>query len=104
MKSIQRRLILGVGVAYCLLWSIGGVAVYLVVRAGYVAEFDRVLKANAQALAAMTDQRAGRVESDYSEDLMPGFAHARHPDYFQLWLPEGSTQKRSPSLAGSDLP
>ena len=104
MKSIQRRLILGVGVAYCLLWSIGGVAVYLVVRAGYVAEFDRALKANAQALAAMTDQKAGRVESDYSEDLIPGFAHARHPDYFQLWLPDGSPQKRSPSLAGNDLP
>jgi two-component system, OmpR family, heavy metal sensor histidine kinase CusS len=104
VKSIQRRLIFVIGVAYCLLWSIGGLAVYLVVRAGYVAEFDRVLKANAQALAAMTDQRAGRVESDYSEDLMPGFARARHPDYFQLWLPDGSTQTRSPSLADNDLP
>jgi two-component system sensor histidine kinase QseC len=80
------------------------VAVYLVVRAGYVAEFDRALKANAQALAAMTDQKAGRVESDYSENLIPGFARARHPDYFQLWLSDGSTQKRSPSLAGNDLP
>jgi signal transduction histidine kinase len=104
VKSIQRRLILTVGVAYCLLWSVGGLAVYLVVRAGYFAEFDRVLKANAQTLAAMTDQRDGQVESDYSKDLLPGFAHGRHPDYFQLWLPNGSTQKRSPSLAGNDLP
>lgn len=104
MKSIQRRLILAVGVAYCLLWSIGGLAVYLVVRAGYVAEFDRVLKANAEALATMTNQKAGQVESDYSEDLMPGFAHSRHPDYFQLWLPDGSAHKRSPSLASNDLP
>jgi two-component system sensor histidine kinase QseC len=104
VKSIQRRLILAVGVSYCLLWSIGGLAVYLVVRAGYVAEFDRVLKANAEALATMTNQKAGQVESDYSDDLMPGFARTRHPDYFQLWLPDGSTRKRSPSLVSNDLP
>jgi two-component system sensor histidine kinase QseC len=104
VKSIQHRLIFTVGVAYCLLWSIGGLAVYLVVRAGYVAEFDRVLKANVQALATMTNQKAGQVESDYSQELMPGFTHGRHPDYFQLWLPDGSTQKRSPSLASNDLP
>jgi len=103
VRSIQHRLILSVGGALCLLWSIGGLAVYLVVRTGYVAEFDRVLRANAQTLAAMTDQRAGQVESDYSQDLLPGFARTRHPDYFQLWLSDGSTQKRSPSLAGNDL-
>jgi len=104
VKSIQQRLVFGVGAAYCLLWAVGGVAVYLVVRSGYVAEFDRVLKANAQALATVTNQRAGQVETDYSEDLMPGFSPGRHADYFQLWLPDGSTRKRSRSLGDGDLP
>jgi two-component system, OmpR family, heavy metal sensor histidine kinase CusS len=104
VSSIRRRLTLGLALACGCLWSAGSLASYLVMRAGLVAEFDRGLETDARALALLTSDNAGQVEFDASAELAPAFARAAPPDFFQLWLPGGSTLERSPSLKGADLP
>jgi len=103
VSSIQRRMTWGLCAACTLLWSLGGLALYLIVRAGLFAEFDSALKANARAWATMTSQKDGRVIFDYDGDLPPAFRSLHRPDYFQMWLPDGSTLQRSSSLRGRDL-
>ena len=104
MNSIQRRLTLGLGALCCLLWSVGGLTAYLAVRTGLIAEFDQALKSGAQALATLTEQSQGQFKFDSAGELMPAFDRAQHPDYFQLWAPDGSTLARSPSLQNASLP
>ena len=104
MNSIRRRLTLGLLIGFCLLWAAGGTVLYLTIRAGLMAEFDGALKATAEGLAALTRQEKGSVEVEFTGEFMPGFERKRWPDYFQLWRPDGTTVKRSPSLKDGDLP
>ena len=105
MNSIQRRLSLMLGTICCLLWGAGSLAAYLAVRAGLISEFDLALKTDIQALSNMTEQSEAGFKFDSTDEFMPKFQREDHPDYFQLWEPDGSTLYRSPSLEeGRDLP
>jgi two-component system sensor histidine kinase QseC len=70
----------------------------LAVRAGLISEFDLALKTDIQALANMTEQSETGFKFDSTGEFMPKFQREDHPDYFQLWVPDGSTLYRSPSL------
>ena len=104
MNSIRRRLTVGLLIGFCVLWAVGGTVLYLTIRGGLMAEFDSALKATAEGLASLTSQEKGLVEVDFSGEFMPGFEHKRLPDYFQIWRPDGTIVKRSPSLKEGDLP
>ena len=104
MNSIRRRLTVGLLVGFSLLWAAGGIVLYLAIRAGLMAEFDDSLKATAGGLSVATEQQKGLVEVDFTGDFRSAFERRRLPDYFQLWLPNGTTLTRSPSLKNSDLP
>lgn len=104
MTSIRRRMTLTLLVVCSLLWGCGGVVLYLVLRAGLVAEFDQALEATALTLQPMTEFTQGRIEFDAGGELMPSFGRsAPRPDYFQIALPDGTTLARSPSLRKKDL-
>ena len=98
MTSIQRRLTIALALLCCALWSAGGIALYLLLRAGLVGEFDHTSRVTAQRLAALTERTESGSAFDASGDLLPAFEPGDHPDYFQVWLPDGSTLARSPSL------
>ena len=98
MNSIQRRLILTLGTICCLLWFAGSLIAYFAVRAGMISQFDLALTTDIQALANMTEQSEAGFKFDSSGEFMPKFQREDHPDYFQLWLPDGATLYRSPSL------
>lgn len=104
MNSIQRRLNLSLGAVSCLLGGIGGIALYLILRAGLLAEFDDALRANAESLSLQTEQSRTEFKFDPVGELMPAFERVEHADYFQLWLSDGSTLARSTSLQDHDLP
>jgi len=87
-----------------LLWAGGAAALYLAMRAGLVAEFDRALEAQARALAALTSEEDGRYEMDFDATLMPSFSKGAHPDSFQLWLPDGTPWQSRPAAEGGRLP
>jgi two-component system sensor histidine kinase QseC len=98
MNSIQRRLSLTVGAICCLLWFAGSLIAYFALRAGLISQFDLALTTDIQALANMTEQTEAGFKFDSSGEFMPKFQREDHPDYFQVWLPDGSTLYRSPSL------
>lgn len=66
------------------------------------AEFDRALETKARALVALTEQDAVGVEFDFRDELMPEFRAGASPEYFELWLTDGSLLARSPSLEGGE--
>lgn len=102
--SIQRRLIVGLGLMGLTLWGGAACALYLTLRAGLIAEFDQALRANAQGLATLAENSGGVIKFDPAGDLMPAFERRERPDYFELWLPDGSRLARSRSLRKGSLP
>ena len=66
MTSIQRRLTLALALLCCTLWTAGGIALYVLLRAGLVGEFDHTSRVTAQRLAALTEhtESMGAFEVD----------------------------------------
>lgn len=104
MKSIQRRLMAGVFCGALALLLGGGTALWWRTRAVLQTEFDTASRAKALALVSLTKQQDGHVELDFAPGSVPEFARRKRPEYFQIWLADGTTLERSASLAGNDLP
>jgi len=103
MSSIRSRLITGLLVGFCLLGGAGVLVLHVAIRKALTKEFDQVLQAKANALAAMTRVEKGSIDLDYSKEFMPEFTVSKSPDYFQMWLPDGRCVLRSSSLRHSEL-
>ncbi len=101
---MERRLTIALALVCCVLWSAGGLALYWLLRADLVGEFDRTSQVTVERLATFAEYSLGRIAFDSSGELLPAFERADRPDYFQVWLPDGSTLARSPSLAEGALP
>jgi signal transduction histidine kinase len=92
-------------------YLIGGTALVLLV-AGFILrtivadalqrEFDRALLARARGLVALTEQEGDQVEFEFQSEHTPEFAAGAEPEYFELWLADGSLIQRSPSFDTSD--
>ena len=65
-------------------------------------EFDRALLAKARGLVALTEQEGGQIEFEFDPEHMPEFGAGAEPEYFELWLADGSLIQRSPSFDASD--
>jgi two-component system sensor histidine kinase QseC len=92
-------------------YLIGGTALALLV-AGFVLrtivadalqrEFDRALLAKARGLVALTEQEGDQVEFEFQSEHMPEFAGGAEPEYFELWLADGTLVQRSLSFDTSE--
>ncbi len=98
-QQLTRKLLLTVG----LILGAGGATVYLCARATLQGQFDAALRAKAQAIATLTEEKSGRVEIEFSDEHMRGF-EARGNDFFELWDGEGGSLERSRSLRDAHLP
>jgi two-component system sensor histidine kinase QseC len=103
MTSLRRRLsaylLLGVGgllVATALVLS-------LVISPWQEGELESTLLAKARALETFTKLRADHVELDFADQFMPEFQALENPEYFELWLGDGSVLKRSNSLRAQKI-
>lgn len=103
MRSLQGRLLLGTAIASTVMLLAAGAVVYLLVRLALVAEFDAVLAAKARALGTLVEQDGDKVDFEAGNVAMPEFERATRPEYFELWLEEGSVLARSKSLRGGHL-
>jgi signal transduction histidine kinase len=65
-------------------------------------EFDEVLATKALGLAALTEEDGSRVEFDFVPERAPEFGDVTAPEYFELWLSDGTLLTRSPSFERSD--
>ncbi|HOW18356.1 MAG TPA: HAMP domain-containing protein, partial [Phycisphaerae bacterium] len=103
MRSLQGRLLLGTAIASAVMLLAAGMVLYLLVRLALVAEFDAVLAAKARALGTLVEQDGDKVDFEAENVAMPEFERANRPEYFELWLEEGSVLARSKSLRGGHL-
>ena len=104
MRSIRRRLTLSLLVGSGLLVLALGLIASTVVARRLRHEFDQSLLAKARALVTLTLQHRGEVEIDFADEFMPEFEAPSQPEYFELWLADGTLIERSRSLGSRDLP
>jgi len=103
VTTIRQRLTRKLGLTIGLLIAAGGLAVYLCARTALQGQFDAGLRAKAQALSTLTEQKAGKVEIDFSDENMRSFEMGGR-DFFELRLVDGTTVERSRSLGDTSLP
>jgi signal transduction histidine kinase len=103
LTSIRGRLLVGVVGGMSILLVGFAAIVYGVMRRSLTTSFDEVLGATARAIAAAVEQDAHRVKGDVDEREVPGLRRGAGPDYFQVWLDDGSSLVESASLKGGRL-
>jgi signal transduction histidine kinase len=104
MQSLRTRLFVYVAGGAALLILLAGVALTWTIATWLEQEFDRGLEAKARALIALTEEGAGGIEFDFEPELMPEFGSPTEPEYFELWLDDGTLIARSPSFELGDEP
>lgn len=103
MRSLRSRLLLGTTLGAALVLSAAGLALYLAMRALLLGEFDEALAGKARTLAVLVERDDDGVEFEYATGSMPEFDDGAHPEYFQIWLSDGTVLGRSGSLGNNDL-
>jgi signal transduction histidine kinase len=101
--SLRARLLLGVGASTAAALVLFALLVYRLERTALYDEMDRALRTRAQALSALVEQEANGIENDLGRSRMPAFSRRERPQYFQLWLPDGTVLERSQSLGDASL-
>ncbi len=102
--SLRRRLLVGTACGFAVILMGAGVALYFLMHSTLVREFDSALQAQARTLADLIEQEGNHIDLEFEEADLSSFRRADHPDYFQVWLEDGSVLHRSPSLGTSDMP
>ncbi len=101
MTSIRKRTSLLVAFSVAMLLALGGVLLFLVVRAALTRQFDDGLSTRAAALQALTRFDGTKVEMDVSGDVLPRYKPGADAEYFLAWVdgPDGWKElARSESL------
>jgi len=101
MNSIRRHLLTSLLIGLTLVLGAAGAALFVQVRAILTSEFDRAERAEAALLVAQTEDDGEKVQLDLFGISAPEY---KRDEYYQLWLPDGQTVARSPSLGFDDLP
>lgn len=98
--QIIRKLLLG------LLFILGGgsLGIYFCARTALLEQFDRTLRATANAVVSGAEVQGNHLEVEIDEQYMREFHDGVPVDFFQIRSANGSTVKRSSSLATNDLP
>ena len=108
MHSIGRRLLLVLSIGFAALVAVAAIYLERAIREHETGEFDATLLAEGRALMTLiAEDDEGFGEFEYAPEYMPHFERAESPDYFQIWLGDGTPLPagRSGSLkAGQDLP
>jgi two-component system sensor histidine kinase QseC len=118
VRSIRAALQARLLAALILVLVVAGGALYLLIHARLLAQFDAALLGKARLLAAGVKYEGETLEADFVEQPPPELARTRDPEYLELWgegevsladllspaAPGPRVLARSPSLDGRDLP
>jgi heavy metal sensor kinase len=97
--SLRRRLLVRAAAALAILFALAAGAMYLMLRASLLADFDAALASEASALASLAEQDANRIKIELEPGELPEFRRDKRPHYFQMWDQQGNTVGASASLA-----
>jgi heavy metal sensor kinase len=98
-SSLRRRLLLRAAGALAILFALAAGAMYLMLRASLLADFDAALASEASALASLAEQDTNRIKIELEPGELPEFRRDKRPHYFQIWDQQGNTVGASASLA-----
>lgn len=104
MISIRQRLTRSLLLALCLLFGSGLIAIYFMVRAELIKDFDRALLAKAQAISTLVMMDEDVLSLNFSDKFMRGFDDKVAQEFFEIWSRDGVPVQRSESLGESHLP
>ena len=104
MKSLRAQLTLRLLLGGALLLGAAGTALHWQVRRALTAEFDATLRATAQSLASLTEQKHGEASLEFAGEIMPQFERANGSDVFLVRTADGREIERSHSLGTATLP
>jgi two-component system, OmpR family, heavy metal sensor histidine kinase CusS len=104
IRSLQLRLLLTTSLASSVILAMLSLSIYYAMQRRLVAEFDAGLKAKARTIAAMVEWNDGKITFDADLAQMPEFTNSHHPEFFEIWLKDGSVLARSATLQGKNLP
>lgn len=99
-KTITITTIMGVG----LILALGQLAVDFAITKWLNEQFDTAMEARARALVTLTKFDGTEVELDFADEFMPEFEAAVEPQYFELFLGDGTVLERSHSFDGYSDP
>jgi two-component system sensor histidine kinase QseC len=103
MKTIRQQLTRKLLITVGLLLGAGGLGVYICARTALLAQFDAALRAKAEAITTLTEQKGSRLEIEFSDEHMRGFEEGGR-DFFELWQADKKPVERSRSLRDAHLP
>ena len=104
MRTIRQRLTRKLLIGFGVLLGCGGAGVYLSTRTALLDQFDQTLRVKANAISSATELRGKRIAVELTEQFMREFDEGVAVDFFQLRRADGTTVRRSKSLADADLP
>jgi signal transduction histidine kinase len=103
MRSIRSALVLRLASSLVALLLVIGFALWLLLRASLLRDFDEGQEAKAETIATLVSERDGRIDFDFADEIMPEFSRALDPQYFELRFADGTSIERSRSLHGVGL-
>jgi two-component system sensor histidine kinase QseC len=100
MRSINKTITLTTILWVGLILALGQVVVGTVVSKWLTDQFDVAMESKARALVTLTKNDTRKVEIDFADEFMPEFEHPDNPEYFELFLSDGTLLERSHSFEG----
>ena len=104
MRSIRWRVAVWTTAGVLVVAAVASMAWYSAAARILRSEFDMRLDNEVRTLATLTRCVGGRVELEFSDELMPEYLAGDSPSYFQIWLQGGAVVERSRSLGDNLLP
>lgn len=104
MRSISKTITISAVLSVGLILGASQIAVDRLVSIWILQQFDDALEARARALVTLTKYDGIEVELDFADEFMPEFEAPENPDYFELYLGDGSLLEKSNSFDGHPEP
>lgn len=104
MKSLRAQLAWRLFIGGALLLGVGGMLAYWQMQRALVEEADAALRALAQSIAALAEQKNGKISLELPAGSLPQLGPKDAPDVFVLRAAGGGEVARSSSLGTDALP
>ena len=104
MNSLRAQLTLRLLLSAALLLGASGMALHWQMRRALTHEFDTALRASAQSISAITEQKSGEIIIEFGGETMPQFQRNNGSDIYLMRTLDGREVARSPSLGNAKLP
>jgi signal transduction histidine kinase len=98
MHSLSKTITVSTILWVALILAVGQIVVDRVVGNLLLSQFDVALESKARALVTLTKYDGTEVELDFADEFMPEFEALENPEYFELFLGNGSLLERSHSF------